>query len=163
MYNQNRHKRIQYITQAAVIGAAYAVLTLLLAPFSFGMLQVRLSEGLCALSLVTPAAVPGLTLGCFLANCLGPNGILDAVLGSLATLIGALGARLLRRRRAVVALLPNILANGVIIGLMLCRIYGVDVAPLAAIAWVAAGEAVSTLVPGLLILKYTEKTDILQK
>lgn len=119
------NRTVKFIVNAAVIAALYAVLTLLLAPVSFGVVQVRISEVLCTLSLFTPAAVPGLTIGCFIANTIGGNGIIDAVLGSLATLIGSFGMYKLRHRPKL-APLVNVLSNGIIVGLMLCYVYGAE-------------------------------------
>ncbi len=80
-----------FLTQAAVIAAAYVVLTLPFAQFAFGMIQFRLAEALTVLAAMTPAAIPGLFLGCLLANTLNPMslGPVDIILGSLATLISA--------------------------------------------------------------------------
>lgn len=114
---------VKFIVNGAVIAALYAVLTLLLAPFSFGIVQVRVSEVLCTLALFTPAAVPGLTIGCFIANIIGGNGIADVLLGSLATLIGCFGMYKLRKKPKL-APLVNVLSNGIIVGLMLYYLYG---------------------------------------
>ncbi len=108
----------EYLVKAGAIGAAYTVLTLLLAPLSYGVMQIRVSEAMVVLALFEPAAVPGLTVGCFLSGMLGPNGIADALLGSLATLLGAWGTYALRRYRYI-APAANVLSNAVIIGLML--------------------------------------------
>ena len=112
-----------FIVDAGVIAAAYAALTLLLAPVSFGIVQVRLSEVLCIFSMFTPAAIPGLTIGCLIANLVGGSGVWDVVLGSLATLIGSLGMYFLRKK-TYLAPLVNVLSNGIIVGLMLYKIYG---------------------------------------
>ena len=76
------------VTQGAVIAALYVALTLIFAPISFGEMQVRISEALTILPLFTPAAIPGLFLGCVLGNLLGGAIPLDVICGSLATLIG---------------------------------------------------------------------------
>ena len=75
--------------QAALIAAVYVVLTLVFAPFSYGEIQVRISEALTILPFFTPAAIPGLFVGCILANLLGGAIPLDIAFGSIATLIGA--------------------------------------------------------------------------
>lgn len=147
---------VRKISVAAVIGALYAALTLLLAPISFGVMQIRVSEALCAFALITPAAIPGLTVGCFLANVLGPGGIADALLGSVATLLGCWLMYLLRNR-PVLAPLCNCLSNGVIVGLMLYFTSGADVSPLLCILWVAAGELVSCYALGLPLYRYLSK------
>ncbi len=84
-------RNVQYLTEAAVIAAAYIVLTLPFAQFAFGMIQFRLAEALTVLAALTPAAIPGLFIGCLLTNTLYPSGlgIIDIIFGSLATLIAA--------------------------------------------------------------------------
>ena len=109
---------VRRLTIGAVIAAAYAALGLALMPISFGAVQFRLSEALCILPLFFPEAVPGLFVGCLLANLLGGLGILDVVFGSLATLIAAwMSYRL--RNYPLLAILPPVLVNAVIIGLVL--------------------------------------------
>ena len=147
------------IAQAALIAAAYAVLTMLLAPISFSVMQIRLSEALCVLALFTPAAVPGLTIGCLIANMLGPNGLWDIILGTLATLIGVTGVYLLRKRNFFIALLPNIIANAVIVGLCCRYLWGEDLSAILCILLVGAGEAVACYVPGYLFARALERMD----
>ena len=83
------NKQIRFLCQGAIVGAVYALLTLATWTFSSMQIQVRLSEALCVLPLFTPAAIPGLFFGCFLSNILMGN-IIDAIFGSLATLLAAL-------------------------------------------------------------------------
>jgi uncharacterized membrane protein len=124
--------KTRYITQAAVISAAYAALTLTLAPVSFqGPFQFRLSEALTVLPVLTPAAIPGLFLGCFLANLLNPQnlGPIDIILGSLATLTAAWLTWLIKKRIDrrpgrkrgfdLIALIPPILVNALVVGFYL--------------------------------------------
>ena len=114
-----------YIARAGVIAATYAACTLVtmlfLGNLAWGPIQFRVSEALCALALVTPAAVPGLTLGCAIANVAnivlsgtGALGLLDVVFGSLATFLGALFTWKMRSR-PVVALACPVLANALIV------------------------------------------------
>lgn len=161
-------RTVKFIVNAAVIAALYAVLTLLLAPVSFGIIQVRVSEVLCTLSLFTSAAVPGLTIGCFIANTIGGSGILDAVLGSLATLIGCYGMYKLRNRPRL-APLANILSNGIIVGLMLCYVYGAEVSfgpanknimPLFCVLLVCIEEVIPLYVLGLPLAAVIRKRGI---
>jgi uncharacterized membrane protein len=118
-------KRSLHIARAGMIAAAYAALTivclLFLQGLAWGPIQLRLSEALTVLAVLTPAAVPGLTIGCLLANLLGIAlvgsgvvGLLDVVFGSLATLLGALWCRRFRKRPAL-ALLGPVLANALIV------------------------------------------------
>ena len=114
-----------YIARAGVIAAAYAACTLVVMLFlgnlAWGPIQFRISEALCALALVTPAAVPGLTLGCAIANIAnialsgtGALGLLDVAFGSLATFVGALFTWKMRRR-PLLALAGPVLANALIV------------------------------------------------
>lgn len=84
-----KNKTIRYITVSALIAALYTVLTLVLQPIGFGAWQFRLSEGLTMLAWLFPEAIPGLAVGCFLANLLGGGVLLDVLLGPLATLAAA--------------------------------------------------------------------------
>lgn len=120
-------RRTSYITQAGVIAAGYAVLTIILlqmpAQLGWGLVQFRISEALTVLALFTPAAIPGLTLGTVVANAfmitqVGPVALLDVVFGSLATLIGTTWAWRLRQRPAV-ALLGPVVSNALIVPMYL--------------------------------------------
>lgn len=102
---------------SAVIAALYAALTLLLAPLSFGPLQLRLSEAMTLLPVVLPQAIPGLFVGCLIAN-LYTGMITDIIFGSLATLIAAVGTYLLRKKPLLAAACP-VLSNAIIVGLVL--------------------------------------------
>ena len=84
-----KNKNAAFLTQAAMIAAVYVVLTLLFRPISFGEIQVRIAEALTILPLFTPAAVPGVFVGCLIANIIGGGILPDIIFGSLATLIGA--------------------------------------------------------------------------
>ena len=119
-------KQVLWLTQAAVIAALYAALTVLqgvIAPGTASMaVQFRVSEAMTLLCCITPAAIPGLTLGCFLANFLFMEALpVDMILGSLATLLAGLAMYLLRKVQwkklpLLAALMPAIF-NGIIIGL----------------------------------------------
>ena len=138
---------VQFIVQGALIAAIYVVLTITFAPISFNVMQIRISEILTILPFFTPAAVPGLFLGCLIGNLLGGGVILDIIFGSLATLIGAWLGYLLRFNRWLVPI-PSILSNAVIIPLVLKYGYGMNLSlPLMA-AYVALGEWISCFVLG---------------
>ena len=141
------------MVKAGLIASAYIVLTIVFAPLSYAVMQVRISEALVSLAVFTPAAIPGLTVGCFISGILGPSGIADAVIGSLATLLGALGTYALRRHRYIAPLM-NVISNAVIIGIMLCKIYNVGLSLIVCIAWVGLGEAVSCIGIGSVVTKY---------
>lgn len=116
-------KNIRFLAQGAVIAALYAVLTYAAAAvnLAYGPVQFRFSEALTILPAFTPAAVPGLALGCFLSNLASPLGIVDWVFGTLATLLAAVGTRAVSGLRVrgvpILAPLPPVIANGIIVGL----------------------------------------------
>ena len=99
---------VLFMAQAAMIAAIYVVVTLVFAPFSYGEVQVRLSEALTILPVFTPAAIPGLFIGCLISNILGGCIIPDIIFGSLATLLGAVFTYMLRNRNKFLAPLPPI-------------------------------------------------------
>ena len=141
---------VQQLTQGAIIAALYVVLTLIFAPISFGAMQVRIAEALTILPLFTPAAIPGLFVGCLLANLIGGAVALDVVFGSIATLIGAVGGWLLRKNRWLVPI-PAILANTIIVPLVLKYGYGVDLPLLLSALYIAVGEILGCGVLGELL------------
>ena len=153
------------LTQGAMIAALYVVLTFIanLAGLASGVIQVRLSEALTILPVFTAAAVPGLAVGCVLANLLTGCAIWDVVFGSLATLIGAVGTRLLRKKSPVLAVLPPILSNIIIVPLVLPRVYGVEDAYWYLAMTVGAGEIISCGVLGLLLYRSLKNTKIFHK
>ncbi|MBT9779104.1 QueT transporter family protein [Clostridium sp. MCC353] len=118
-----KRKTAYFLVQSAMIAAIYIVLTLMFIPLGFGPVQFRISEALCILPYFTPAAIPGVFIGCLLSNALGGAVFLDVVFGSLATLIGAVGSWLLRRVRWAVCI-PPILSNVLIIPWVLRFAYG---------------------------------------
>ena len=120
-----KSKNTMFLVQAAAIGAIYVVLTLLFAPLSYGEVQVRFSEALTILPYFTPAAIPGLFVGCILSNLLGGAIPVDIIFGSIATLIGAVGTYMLRKHPWA-APLPPILANTVIVPFVLKYAYGTE-------------------------------------
>lgn len=113
----------RYVVTAAFIAAAYAALTYLSAAFgiAYGNIQFRLSEALNVLAVFTPAAIPGLTLGCLLGNITSPFGIVDILVGTFATLLSAVSIRLLshmvKKATPYLAILPPTLFNAVLVGL----------------------------------------------
>lgn len=143
------------ILQGAIIASIYAVLTILLAPISYGPMQVRVSEALTILPAMTPAGVPGLFVGCLVSNVLGPYGIVDVVVGSTASLLAALASYKLRERPILVPL-PPVIINGILIGGMLHFAYGVPNLP-ACMAWVALGQLLACYGLGYPLLKLLKR------
>ena len=143
--------RSRWIAQGAAIAALYVVLTLVFAPISFGPVQLRVSEALAVMPLFTSAAVPGLFIGCLLANILGGAAAADIVFGSLATLIGVWIGRKLRFNRWLVPV-PTIISNSLIIPFVLRYGYGIADIPLPLMmAYIAAGEILGCYVLGELL------------
>lgn len=141
---------------SAMIAALYAALTLLLAPISYGAIQCRISEAMTLLPILLPQAIPGLVIGCLVANLLSPVAIWDVIFGALATLIAALGTYWLRKKPLLAALCP-VVANGVIVGVMLAVFYALPL-------WmtmleVAVGEAVAVAL-GFILLAALRKVDL---
>ncbi len=143
--------RIKFLSEAAIIAAIYTVLTLVLSPISYGPMQIRVSEALTVLPAVKASAIPGLFIGCALANIIGPYGIYDVIFGSLATLLASLLTYTLRKRK-ILAPLPPVIINGVIIGGMLHFLYGVPNLPLCML-WVALGQFVACYLLGYPLLR----------
>lgn len=111
-------KSLVYLARAAVIAALYFALSVAFNAIAFGPVQFRVSEILVLLPLIFPEAIPGLAIGCFFTNFFfSPFGVFDMVLGTLATLIGAIGTYLLRRR-PFLATLPPIVANTLLVPLI---------------------------------------------
>ena len=151
----NRTKRL---VRGSMIAALYVALTLVSSAFglSSGVIQLRLSEALCILPFFCPEAVPGLFIGCLLANFLSSALPLDILFGSIATLLGALGARALRRHPLLVPL-PTVLANAAIIPPVLIFVYGVaDIYPFILLT-VTVGEVLSVYALGLPLLFALQK------
>ncbi|EOS70095.1 hypothetical protein C818_02067 [Lachnospiraceae bacterium MD308] len=146
-----KNKNVTFLTQAAMIAAIYVVLTLLFRPISFGEIQVRISEALTILPLFTPAAVPGVFVGCLIANIIGGGILPDIIFGSLATLIGAVLTYRLREHTPLLAPLPPIAANTVIVPFVLFYGYGVNLPIPFMMLTVGIGEVLSCGVLGLLL------------
>lgn len=144
------------LVTAAVIASVYAVLTMAIAPFSYGLMQIRISEALTVLPMFTPAAIPGLFIGCLIANIISPMGVIDMVLGSLATLVAAYGSYKLKNHKWLVPL-PPIIVNGIVIGMLLYYVYGVDVSLWACMLWVAGGEAIACYALGMPLIYALER------
>ena len=119
-----KENKVTFLTQAAMIAAVYEVLCAVFAHISYGEIQVRVAEALVILPFFTPAAIPGLFVGCLIANLMGGSILLDVVLGSASTLIGAIGSYRLRFNRFLV-LLPPIISNTLIVPYVLRYGYGV--------------------------------------
>lgn len=145
------NKKVLFICQAAMIAALYVVLTYIASPLASGVIQVRFSEALTILPYFTPAAIPGVTVGCLLSNWLTGCAALDIVFGTIATLIGALGSYALRRHSWLVPL-PPVLANTVIVPWVLRFAYGASNAIPYMMVTVGMGEIISCYLLGIILL-----------
>jgi uncharacterized membrane protein len=146
-----RDKKVLFMAQAAMIAALYVALTYVFAPISFSEIQVRIAEALTILPVFTPAAIPGLFIGCLLGNIMGGALVPDILLGSLATLIGAFFTWKLRKANPFLAPVPPIVANTLIVPFVLKYAYGVDLPIPFMMLTVGAGEVLSCGVLGMLL------------
>ncbi len=155
-------KKTKTLTTAALIAALYVVLTYLanLLGLASGAVQIRFSEALTVLPLFTPAAVPGLAVGCLLANLLTGCAFWDVVFGTLATLLGALGTRYLSKKSKWLAPVYPILANTLIVPFVLAYVYGVPDAMWYLFLTVCIGEVLSCGVLGVLLASTVEKSKL---
>ena len=147
----NKNYTLKLVT-GGLIAALYVVLTVLAAQFNLasGAIQVRFSEALTIMPVFTVAAVPGLAAGCVLANLLTCCAAWDVVFGSLATLIGAVGTRLLKDK-PLLAWIPPVLSNMAIIPIILIKVYAVPDAWWFLVLTIGAGEIISCGLLGLLL------------
>ena len=153
-----KNKKLVFICQAAVIAALYVVLTYVFSAFASGVIQVRVSEALTILPAFTPAAIPGLVIGCLLSNTLTGCVLLDIIFGSVATLIGALGSYALRRHTWLVPI-PPIVSNMIIVPFVRRYAYGATDAFPFMIATVGAGEIISCYLLGMILYGALKKVN----
>lgn len=153
-----RNSRVTTLTHAAMIAAIYVVLTIFVSAFDLanGAIQVRISEALTVLPAFTPAAIPGLFLGCLLSNLLTGALPMDIIFGSLATLIGACGSYLLRRWKWAVPI-PPITANVLIVPFLLAYVYHFPGGVPYFMLTVGIGEILSCGVLGMILYKLLAK------
>lgn len=168
------HVSVQRLVRCAVIAAVYVVLCLVLAPFSYGAVQVRIAEVLCLLPVFGAEYIIGVTLGCFLANLFGST-IIDVIFGTIATLLACLVTYRLRNLRikglAIPASLPPVLFNAVIVGIEI-TLFFTDYTAMSAPVWllcltngisVGIGELISCTVLGVALVKLIESNTALKR
>ena len=155
--NQKESTKVLLLVQAAMIAALYVVLTFLANALGLASqaIQVRFSEALTILPYFTPAAIPGLFIGCLLSNMMTGCTLPDIIFGALATLIGAILTRKLKRHKWL-APIPPIVANAVIVPFVLLYAYGVRPLWLSFIT-VTIGEIISCGILGMLLLFALQK------
>ena len=150
-------KKINFLTQAAMIAALYVVLTLAINAFGLasGAIQIRVSEALTILPFFTPAAIPGLFVGCLLSNILTGCALPDIVFGSLATLVAAILTYKFKKNKWLAPVFP-IAANAIVVPFVLLYCYGIE--PLwFSFLTVTAGEIISCGILGMLLLFTLQK------
>ena len=161
-----RNKKVLFLTQAAVIAAIYVVLTIFISAFNLasGAIQVRISEALTILPFFTPAAIPGLRIGCLLANLLTGAVIYDVIFGSIATLLAAVCTYLLRNHK-IACTFPPVIFNMIIVPFVLVYAYGIPAVyfhgvnvtiPFNAMT-VGIGEVISVCVLGSILMRVLAK------
>ncbi len=152
-----RSNSVLFLTRGAAVAAIYVLLTYLSHIFglSSGAIQLRLSEMLCVMPAFSAAAIPGLAVGCLIANLLTGSAVWDVVFGSLASLIGAAGAALIGRMARGRASwlkflipLPTVISNSLIVPFVLRYAYGVPDALWLLMLSVAVGEVICAWVMG---------------
>ena len=162
---------VRRLVRCAVIAAVYVVVCLVLAPFSYGAVQVRVAEALCLLPVFGAEYIVGVTLGCFLANLLGST-VVDVVFGTLATLLACLVTYKVRDIRvkglAIPASLPPVVFNMIIVGAFEITFFFSDGAPTAMLAvfnavTVGIGELISCTILGVALVKLIESNAGLNK
>ncbi len=161
-----KNKNILFLTQAAMIAALYVVLTFVANAFGLAnyTVQVRFSEALTILPYFTPAAIPGLVIGCLVSNILIGCALPDIIFGTLATLLGAIGTHALRKWKWCAPLSP-ILANALIVPLVLIYGYGLVMEGVSTLycygfyfLTVGIGEVISCGILGMILLFSLEKS-----
>lgn len=149
---------VRYLVQASLIAAVYTALCMLLQPISFGFggVELRVSETLTLLPILTPAAIPGLFVGCLLSNVLGGATLLDVTLGSLTTLTAALLTRKLRRW-PIAAAVPPVMLNAVVVGALLKYAYGVALPLYVCMLSIGVGQLLACCALGFPLLRIMKK------
>lgn len=145
------NKKVLFLTQAAIIAALYIALLLAFQPISVYAIQFRISEALTILPYFTPAAIPGLFVGCFLGNILAGCAPLDFIFGSLTTLVAAILSYGLRKHKFLVPI-PPIVLNALVVPFILLKAYGVEDGIPFMMATVGAGQVIACGILGMLLL-----------
>ncbi len=142
----------KFISQTAIIAGLYAALTVSLAFMSYGPIQVRISEALTVLPFISLAAIPGLVLGCLVANLFSPVGLPDIIFGSLCTLVAAFLTYLISKtKKPLLAPLPPVAVNALGVSLYLHYFYNLPY--WLNVLYIAAGEVLACYVLGYPLLK----------
>lgn len=146
----------KFLVRAALIAAVYSTLTLILEPIGYGPVQFRLAEALTVFPAIMPASIPGLFVGCILANWLGGFGVADIVFGSLATLLAGISTYLLRNHKWLYPL-PPVIFNGLIVGSYIYILYDKTYPLPLTMLFIAISEAVLSYGIGLSLISFIKK------
>lgn len=167
---KRKNDRTSFITETALIAGIYAAVTYFIAPISFGAQQFRISEALTVLPALTPAAVPGLTIGCLIANLNSPYGLADIICGTLATFLAAVCTRCTKnikiKELPILSLVFPVIFNGIIIGLELSMLLPEGFTALSFLTLglsVAFGEAIVCFTLGLPLYVGLKRTKIFER
>ncbi|NLM73373.1 MAG: QueT transporter family protein [Clostridiaceae bacterium] len=152
----------RFIVQAALIAAIYSTLTLFLKPIGYGPIQFRLAEALTVLPAIFPASIPGLFVGCLLANLLGMFGMADVIFGSLATLLAGFSTYLLRKKTLLYPL-PPVIFNGLIVGSYVYFLYDKTYPLALTMLFIAISEAILTYGLGIALVSFIKKNPALRE
>ena len=161
-------KLIRFVVFNGIIAALYVVLAYVFAPVSYGMIQARVAEGMTVFPIFSWGTIPGVTLGCLIANLINPEnlGPVDIICGTLATLIAGLLSSLIGKKNKWLGLIPPVLVNGLIVGGYLPFLLLDTVtwqAVVISMASVAAGEAIVMIVLGIALVAVIDKTGLKRK
>ena len=144
-------QRIRRIAFGALVGALYATATVLVSPLSFGpLLQFRFAEALCLLPFFAPETVPGLFVGCLIANLFSPFGLPDIIVGSCATLLAVFLVS--KIKISWLTPLPVVVCNALMVGAVLSLYSEEHIPYVIAVAWVGLGELAVCVLLGLPLL-----------
>ena len=155
--NDQKTSKTYYIAQGAVIAALYVALTVIFAPISFREVQMRIAEALTILPVFTPAAIPGLFIGCVVGNIAGGAAVPDVIFGSLATLAGAFVTYKIGKEKYYLAPVGPIAANTIVIPFVLKYAYGVPLPLWLSAIYIAIGEILSCGLLGILLFKAVKR------
>ena len=152
---------VRFLAQSAVIAAIYVALTFLanVLGLSSGAVQVRFSEALCVLPIFMPAAIPGLFVGCILANALTGSIVIDIIFGSIATLVGAVLTRKFKDN-LFLAISSPIMSNTIILPFVLKFAYSFEGSLVYFAVTIALGEIISCGILGFILAKALKKRNV---
>ncbi len=152
----------KFLVQAALLAAIYAALTILLGSFGYGPIQFRIAEALTVLPAVMPSAIPGLFIGCILANWFGGFGMIDIVFGSLATLLAGISTYFLRKYHFLFPL-PPVFFNAMIVGAYVYLLYDNSYSMALTMLFIGISELIICYGLGLPLIAFIKKNSVLKR